>query len=160
MNPQTEILLTGLAFPESPRWRDNRLWFTDQHAHSIMTVTPGGKAECLLKTADLPGGLGWLRRHRPPHRLWSPAGQGCKKSGGGKRGAGRPYRRSYLCRRGHHRRHLLWLSGGPSFQGQAQKLKTGAVPRDCACSYSSSSSSAPSMQNMGRASSNRSTMPQ
>lgn len=65
MNPQTEILLTGLAFPESPRWRDDRLWFTDQHAHSIMTVTPGGKAECLLKTADLPGGLGWLRDGTP-----------------------------------------------------------------------------------------------
>jgi sugar lactone lactonase YvrE len=60
MDLQTEILLTGLAFPEAPRWRDDRLWFTDQHARRIMTVTSDGKAECILETEDLPGGLGWL----------------------------------------------------------------------------------------------------
>lgn len=55
-----EILLTGLSFPEAPRWHDNRLWFTDQHARKIMAVTSTGQAECILKMDDLPGGLGWL----------------------------------------------------------------------------------------------------
>jgi sugar lactone lactonase YvrE len=60
MNSQTEILLTGLAFPESPRWRDDRLWLTDQHARKIITITPNGVSECILEIDDLPGGLGWL----------------------------------------------------------------------------------------------------
>lgn len=56
----TEILLTGLVFPESPRWRQDRLWFADQHARRVMTVTPDGQAECRLEMDDPPGGLGWL----------------------------------------------------------------------------------------------------
>jgi sugar lactone lactonase YvrE len=60
MNSDTEILLAGLAFPESPRWRENRLWFTDQHARQVLTVTLDGQMECQLETEDLPGGLGWL----------------------------------------------------------------------------------------------------
>ncbi len=60
MISDTEILVQGLAFPEAPRWRDNQLWFTDQHARRIMSVTLDGQAECILETEDLPGGLGWL----------------------------------------------------------------------------------------------------
>jgi sugar lactone lactonase YvrE len=60
MSSDTEILLAGLAFPESPRWRENRLWFTDQHARQVLTVTLDGQMECQLETEDLPGGLGWL----------------------------------------------------------------------------------------------------
>ncbi|MDO8844438.1 SMP-30/gluconolactonase/LRE family protein [Methylicorpusculum sp.] len=60
MKHDTDILLTGLAFPEAPRWRSDRLWFTDQHARRVMTVKPDGQAECLLETDDLPGGLAWL----------------------------------------------------------------------------------------------------
>ncbi|WAK03935.1 SMP-30/gluconolactonase/LRE family protein [Methylobacter sp. YRD-M1] len=56
----TEVLVTGLVFPEAPRWRGDRLWFTDQHARRVMTVTPDGQAECRLEMDDLPGGLGWL----------------------------------------------------------------------------------------------------
>lgn len=60
MRHDIEILLTGLAFPEAPRWRGDRLWFTDQHARRVMTVKPDGQAECILETCDLPGGLAWL----------------------------------------------------------------------------------------------------
>lgn len=60
MKHDTEILLTGLAFPEAPRWRGDRLWFTDQHARRVMTVKTDGQAECILETDDLPGGLAWL----------------------------------------------------------------------------------------------------
>ncbi len=60
MSCDTQVLLQGLAFPEAPRWHDNRLWFTDQHARKIMSVGLDGQAQCLLETEDLPGGLGWL----------------------------------------------------------------------------------------------------
>ncbi|MES9947527.1 MAG: gluconokinase, GntK/IdnK-type [Candidatus Thiodiazotropha sp.] len=58
--PATQLLLDGLMFPEAPRWRDGRLWFTDQHAGHIVRVTPRGKAETVATLDDLPGGLGWL----------------------------------------------------------------------------------------------------
>ncbi len=32
---KTERLVGGLAFPEGPRWRDGRLWFSDMHAHQV-----------------------------------------------------------------------------------------------------------------------------
>lgn len=56
----TNILLDGLAFPEAPRWKNSRLWFTDQHARRVMTVTPEGDVEYILEMNDLPGGLGWM----------------------------------------------------------------------------------------------------
>ena len=56
----TETLLEGLAFPEAPRWREGRLWFSDQHARRVMTVTTDGTVESVVEIDDLPGGLGWL----------------------------------------------------------------------------------------------------
>lgn len=61
MHLETEILLTGLAFPESLRWREDRLWFTDQHARKIMTVTSDGKVECVLQTLDYQASLAGCR---------------------------------------------------------------------------------------------------
>ncbi|MEW8252525.1 MAG: gluconokinase, GntK/IdnK-type [Candidatus Thiodiazotropha sp.] len=58
--PATRLLLDGLMFPEAPRWRDGRLWFTDQHAKRIVRVTPDGESETVAELDDLPGGLGWL----------------------------------------------------------------------------------------------------
>lgn len=55
-----EISATGLAFPEGPRWHDDRLWFTDQHARRICTLHRSGALQTVAETADLPGGLGWL----------------------------------------------------------------------------------------------------
>ncbi len=60
MNDDTQVLLSGLAFPEAPRWRNNRLWFTDQHAGKIMTVNLAGETQCVFTMDNLPGGLGWL----------------------------------------------------------------------------------------------------
>ena len=31
--PELQTLMTGLAFPESPRWYEDRLWFSDWGAH-------------------------------------------------------------------------------------------------------------------------------
>ena len=60
MNFKTELLLDGLMFPEGPRWHQNKLWFTDQHARQIKTVDINGNSQLITELSDLPGGLGWL----------------------------------------------------------------------------------------------------
>lgn len=62
----TTPLLTGLAFPEGPRWHEGRLWFTDQHAHEVVAVDLEGKADRLVTGMDdRPGGLGFLPNGTP-----------------------------------------------------------------------------------------------
>ncbi len=55
-----ELLIDGLAFPEGPRWREGRLWFSDMHDHVVMTVDPSGKTEEVVRVETRPSGLGWL----------------------------------------------------------------------------------------------------
>ena len=57
---KTTLLLDGLAFPESPRWHDDRLWFSDMYACQVMTITPDGKSETIVAVPHQPSGLGWL----------------------------------------------------------------------------------------------------
>lgn len=56
--------LTGLGFPESLRWRDGALWFSDMFRSRVVRWVPGGDAETVLDVAgggpSMPGGLGWL----------------------------------------------------------------------------------------------------
>ncbi|WP_410573983.1 SMP-30/gluconolactonase/LRE family protein [Amycolatopsis sp. cmx-4-61] len=47
------VLLEGVAFGESPRWHDGRLWFADWLAHEIVAVTPAGEREVVFR-ADFP----------------------------------------------------------------------------------------------------------
>jgi sugar lactone lactonase YvrE len=54
------VLLDGLVFPEGPRWRDGKLWFSDMHAHWVMTVDMAGNAEKVVEVPQRPSGLGWL----------------------------------------------------------------------------------------------------
>lgn len=56
----TEILLDGLCFPEGPRWHAGKLWFSDMHAHQVMTVDLTGRAETVVAVPQQPSGLGWL----------------------------------------------------------------------------------------------------
>ena len=56
----TKLLLDGLAFPEGPRWRDGRLWFSDMHDHRVLTVDLDGKVETVARVPACPSGLGWL----------------------------------------------------------------------------------------------------
>lgn len=58
--PDTEIRLDGLLFPETPRWRDGRLWLTDRYAQRVLTLSPRDVVETILTMDDRPGGLGWL----------------------------------------------------------------------------------------------------
>jgi sugar lactone lactonase YvrE len=57
-------LLDGLAFPEGPRWREGRLWFSDMHAHEIVAVDEGGTRETMLAWSGPVSGLGWLPDRR------------------------------------------------------------------------------------------------
>lgn len=56
----TSPLLEGLVFPESPRWRDGRLWFSDMYARQVMSVSSDGKAQIEFAVEQQPSGLGWL----------------------------------------------------------------------------------------------------
>lgn len=60
MSAQTKVLLDGLVFPEGPRWRDGKLWFSDMHAMRVMTVDPSGRSEVVVEVPECPSGLGWL----------------------------------------------------------------------------------------------------
>jgi sugar lactone lactonase YvrE len=55
-----ETLLDGLVFGEGPRWRGDRLWLSDMHAHTVLTVDLAGKREDVLRVEGKPSGLGWL----------------------------------------------------------------------------------------------------
>jgi len=56
----TATLLDGLAFPEGPRWHENRLWFSDMHHHRVLAVDLEGNAETICEVPHQPSGLGWL----------------------------------------------------------------------------------------------------
>jgi sugar lactone lactonase YvrE len=51
--PEPQILMTGIAFGESPRWRDGRLWFSDWAAHEVLAVDLDGKSEVIVRV-DFP----------------------------------------------------------------------------------------------------------
>jgi sugar lactone lactonase YvrE len=60
MASETKVILEGLAFAEGPRWRDGKLWFSDMHAHQVMTVDLDGHTETIVEVPEQPSGLGWL----------------------------------------------------------------------------------------------------
>ncbi|MEO8601088.1 MAG: SMP-30/gluconolactonase/LRE family protein [bacterium] len=60
MTRTTDVLLDGLAFGEGPRWHQGKLWFSDMHAHRVMTVDLDGRAETIVEVPQQPSGLGWL----------------------------------------------------------------------------------------------------
>ena len=51
--PDPEVLLEGVAFGESPRWRDGRLWFSDWGAQEVLAVDEAGNKEVIAKV-DFP----------------------------------------------------------------------------------------------------------
>jgi len=59
--PELKTLLTGLAMGESPRWHDDRLWFSDWGAQEIIAVDLDGTSEVLVRTQfGLPFCIDWL----------------------------------------------------------------------------------------------------
>jgi sugar lactone lactonase YvrE len=52
--PELRTLMTGLVFPESPRWHDDRLWFSDWGAHEVIAVDLEGKSEVIVSVPSFP----------------------------------------------------------------------------------------------------------
>jgi sugar lactone lactonase YvrE len=50
------VLIDGLVFPEGPRWRDGKLWFSDMLAGKVMRVDLDGHAEIVATSP----GTDWL----------------------------------------------------------------------------------------------------
>jgi sugar lactone lactonase YvrE len=47
--PQPQTLMTGIAFGESPRWHDGRLWFADWGAQEVIAVDLEGHSEVMAR---------------------------------------------------------------------------------------------------------------
>jgi sugar lactone lactonase YvrE len=58
--PELRTLLTGLMFGESPRWHEDRLWFSDFGAQEVVAVDVEGKREVIARVPGMPMGTGWL----------------------------------------------------------------------------------------------------
>jgi sugar lactone lactonase YvrE len=58
--PAPQTLLTGLAFGESPRWHDGRLWLSDMGTGQVIAVDLDGHRELVADVPATPMGLGWL----------------------------------------------------------------------------------------------------
>ena len=62
---QPQVLLDGLAYVESPRWHEHRLWFAHWGAGEVIAVDGAGRSEVITlgpphRNAAEPGhGLGW-----------------------------------------------------------------------------------------------------
>ncbi len=52
--PELHTLLTGLVFGESPRWHDDRLWFSDWGAQEVIAVDLDGKSEVITYIQSFP----------------------------------------------------------------------------------------------------------
>jgi sugar lactone lactonase YvrE len=60
------VLLDGLAMPESPRWHDGRLWFSNWGAEEIVAVDLDGNSEVV---GAGPEGAGWAVNWLPDGRM-------------------------------------------------------------------------------------------
>ena len=56
-----KTLMTGLAFGESPRWHDDRLWFSNWGAKDVIAVDPQGNSEVVVRVpTSIPFCIDWL----------------------------------------------------------------------------------------------------
>lgn len=51
---EPKVLMSGLAFPESPRWHDGRLWFSDWGAGEVIRLDPAGQSEVVARVQSFP----------------------------------------------------------------------------------------------------------
>src|SRR3954465_11001149 len=57
---ELQTLMTGIAFGESPRWHDDRLWFSDWGAQEVVAVDLDGKSEVIVRVPTVPFCFDWL----------------------------------------------------------------------------------------------------
>src|SRR5229473_5539224 len=58
--PDVQTLMTGLAFGESPRWHEDRLWFSNWGAQEIVAVDLDGNSDVILRMPSFPFSIDWL----------------------------------------------------------------------------------------------------
>jgi sugar lactone lactonase YvrE len=59
---EARVLMTGIAFGESPRWHDDRLWFSDWGAQEVVAVDAEGNSEVKVRVnfPAFPMCIDWL----------------------------------------------------------------------------------------------------
>ena len=63
--PEVRTLMTGIAMGESPRWHQDRLWFSDWGAQEIIAAHLDGTSEITVRVPfALPFSIDWLRDGR------------------------------------------------------------------------------------------------
>ncbi len=58
--PALQTLMSGIAFGESPRWHEGRLWFCDWGAEELIAVDLEGNSEVIAHVASFPFSIDWL----------------------------------------------------------------------------------------------------
>ncbi len=54
--PKPDVLLDGLAYVESPRWHDGRLWFAHWGTGEVVAVGMDGRSEVVARAPQAWGG--------------------------------------------------------------------------------------------------------
>ena len=57
---EPQMLMSGIAFGESPRWHDGRLWFADWGAQELIAVDLEGRSEVVVRVPSFPFCVDWL----------------------------------------------------------------------------------------------------
>lgn len=57
---EAEVLVTGLCYPECPRWHDGHLWLSDQYDRTVWRIDEQGARTVAARLDGPPSGLGWL----------------------------------------------------------------------------------------------------
>ena len=57
---ELQTLMTGIVFGESPRWHDDRLWFSDWGAQEIIALDLEGNSEVIIRMPSFPFCIDWL----------------------------------------------------------------------------------------------------
>jgi sugar lactone lactonase YvrE len=61
MTTRISTVADGFHFLEAPRWRDERLWFSDFYGHRVLSMTADGADQRVeAHVPGQPSGLGWL----------------------------------------------------------------------------------------------------
>jgi sugar lactone lactonase YvrE len=69
---QTRVLLSGLGMGESPRWHEDRLWFSDWGTNEVVAVDSEGNSEAMGRGG---GGSGWAANWLPDGRMLITGGE-------------------------------------------------------------------------------------
>lgn len=56
----TKVFAEGFVFLEGPRWRNDRLWVSDMHGHTVYRLAADGTREAVAAVPGKPSGIGFL----------------------------------------------------------------------------------------------------